>query len=252
MIGLGGPEERIRERLGAYGVGSGKEIAAAAELTGGDWLEAAAIVVVGRRAWLGVATDRGLVMVRRPRLFGRARDRSFSWGDLREVRSGAQQVDLTFGAETLRLRAIVPHAEFVALVEAARRSREGGPAADTVAELRQLARTKLGRFNAFGYEPTIDGLPDRLEGGERVERLAIASHEFTGLLIVTDRRLMLLDVGVRKERMWEVAREGVSAAPDEEDGLRLETPGGPVELRHIHPPERRDELLAVLPRSADG
>jgi hypothetical protein len=61
----------------------------------------------------------------------------------------------------------------------------------------------------FGSEAAIDGLPDRLEDGERVERLATATLGFHGLLVLTDRRLLLLDVALRsaRERLWEVPRE---------------------------------------------
>ena len=100
-----------------------------------------------------------------------------------------------------------PHDEYVALLEAAR-----GPGEVTTEEIRELARTKLGSRLAFGYEATIDGLRDRLAPDERVERLAVATAEFTGLLVVTDRRLLLLDVGVRSQRAWEAPRAEIRAA----------------------------------------
>ena len=50
----------------------------------------------------------------------------------------------------------------------------------------------------------------------------MATAEFTGLLVVTDRRLLLLDVGVRSQRAWEAPRDEIRQLELVEPyGLRL-------------------------------
>ena len=210
--------EELRARLGPYGLMARRELDALAMATAGEALAAVVYAVWRWKGWIGAATDGGLYLSRRPRLFGRGRDVAWRWSELRRVRSGgALSVDLDFGDERVELRFMGPHDEFVALLEAAR-----GPGEVTTEEIRELARTKLGSRLAFGYEATIDGLRDRLEPDERVERLAVAKLDFTGLLLVTDRRLLLLDVGVRAQRRWEAPRDEIRRLELVEPfGLRL-------------------------------
>lgn len=112
-----------------------------------------------------------------------------------------------------------------------------------------MAKTKLGRLMAFGFEAAIDGLPDRLAPGESVQRLAGATLDFAGLLVLTDRRLLLVDVTLReaKERLWDVTRTSIRAAEPVDDGLRLRlSDDDQVTLTAFLPPERRDEFAVVL------
>jgi hypothetical protein len=235
--------EELRARLGLYGLMAGRELDALAAASSGASLEAVVYCVWQWKGWIAVATDSGLLMSRRPRVFGRRRDVAWRWSELRSVRSGgALSVDLDFGTERVELRFMGPHDEFVALLDAAR-----GPSETTTEELRALARTKLGSSLAFGYEATIDGLRDRLEPDERVERLAVATLEFTGLLVLTDRRLLLIEVGVRSERRWEAARADVRGAePVDYSALRLALGPDAVTLTGFTPADRRDEFAAVL------
>ena len=194
-----------------------------------------------------VATDAGLRLARRPWL-GRGRAWRFDWRDLSAVRSGPSRVLLTFGDREVSLAAAGPQHEFVRLLETARAHVEG-PEKPSVEEIRELARKKLGRLMTFGFEAAIEGLPDRLEPGERVERLAGAKHGFSGLLALTDRRLLLLDVTLRRadERLWAVPRAGIRAAEPIGGGLRLLlSEQEDVTLTEFLPPERRDEFAAVL------
>jgi hypothetical protein len=236
----------LSERLGRYAFGASRDLRAAAELAAGERLEAAVVAVWRRRSYIAVATDAGLRLARRPRLFGRADEAAFEWDDLTAVDSTAQRVTLTFGAVEVSFLA-APHDELVRLLEAARR-RLHGDAKPPVGDLRELARRKLGRALAFGFEPLIDGLPDRLEPGERVERLAGATLEFEGLLVVTDRRLLLLNAPFRRanQRVWAIPRSSIRRAEPVDDGLRLELADGEATLTDFLPPERRDELAAVL------
>jgi hypothetical protein len=234
--------EELRARLGPYGLMARRELDALALATEGEALEAVVYAVWHWRGWIGAATDGGLYLSRRPR-WRRGQDAAWRWSDLRSMRSGAAlSVDLEFGSEHVELRFMGPHDEFVALLEAAR-----GPGEATTQELRELARVKLGARLAFGFEATIDGARDRLEADERVQRLAVAKLDFTGLLLVTDRRLLLLNVGMREERRWEAQRADIREVERVEPcGLRLELGDEVVTFTEIVPADRRDELAAVL------
>jgi hypothetical protein len=235
--------DELRERLGFYAAMSGRELDALAAATEGEALAAVVYAVRNWRGWIAVATDGGLYLSRRPRLLGRGEDASWRWEELVEMRSGGTlSADFDFGTERVELRFMGPHDQYVALLEAAR-----GPGETTTEEIRELARTKLGSRLAFGYEATIDGLRDRLAADERVERLAVATSEFTGLLVVTDRRLLLLDVGVRSHRAWEAPRAEIRQLElVEPSGVRLTLGSGAVTFTDITPSDRRDELAAVL------
>lgn len=137
--------------------------------------------------------------------------------------------------------------EFVRLLDIARGHLEGDEK-PSVEDLRDIAHAKLGRLLAMGFEASIDGLPDRLEPGERVERLAGARLGFYGLLVLTDRRLLLLDVALRQAnaRRWDLRRSGIQTAEPVKDGLRLLLATGEVTLTDFTPLQRRDEFAAVL------
>jgi hypothetical protein len=240
--------EALRERLGGHALGGSRDVRAAAELAAGEQLEAVVIAYSQRHGWVVVATDVGLRLARRPRFFGRGRDRSLDWRHLTAVRSGPQRVAMSFEGDELKLAAACPHREFVRLIETARRH-VGGGEKPSVAEIRELASKKLGRLPAFGFEAAIEGLPDRLEPGERVDRLAVATLGFRGLLVLTDRRLLLLDITLRREneRSWDVPRSSIRTAERAGAGLRLVLgEQDAVTLTEFVPPERRDELAAVL------
>jgi hypothetical protein len=237
----------LRERLGGYRIGAGPDLRALAETIAGERVEAAVVGLRGRRSWVIAATDRGLRMARRPRLLGSARDAAWDWSELTGVHSGAQRVDLVFGPERVELRFLSPHEQFARLLDTARRALPG--AADTaIGELRELAQLKLGRSLAFGFEATIDALPDRLGSGEHVQRLATARLDFTGLLVVTNRRVLLFVVGLTREgeRLWDLDRARISGARAEGDELHLQLSESAVTLTGVQPPERAAELAAVL------
>ena len=236
----------LRQRLGSHALGASRDVRAAAKLAAGEEVRAVVVSMWQRRGWVVVATDAGLRLARRPWL-ARGRACRFDWRDLTAVRSGPQRVLLTFGVREVSLAAAGPQREFVRLLETARAHVEGS-GKPSVEEIRELARKKLGRLMTFGLEAAIEGLPDRLEPGERVERVAGAKHDFAGLLVLTDRRLLLLDVTLRRadERLWHVLRAGIRAVEPVEGGLRLLLPEHEVvTLTEFLPPERRDEFAAV-------
>jgi hypothetical protein len=222
-------------------------VEAAAQLAAGEDVAAVAVAAWRRRGWVVVATDAGLRMARRPLLFGRAQHATFEWRELAAVRSGPQRVALTFGDTDVSLVATGPYDEFVRLIEAARSHLDAGEK-PSVEALRALGRQKLGRMLTFGFEAAIDGLPDRLESGERVERLAGATGDFAGLLVLTDRRLLLLDVTLRRanERLWDVDRSAVRTVERVDGGLRLLLQDGEATLTDFVPREREDEFAVVL------
>jgi hypothetical protein len=236
----------VNARLGGYSVGASRDVSAVADLAGGEELAAAVVALWQRRLWVVVATNVGLRLARRARLM-RGREHAFDWQELTGVRSGQQSVVMSFGEAEVRLLAAGPHDEFVRLVEEARGhlDEEERP---SVGEIRAIAKRKLGRLMTFGLEATIDGLPDRLQPGERVERLAGASLDFSGLLVLTDRRLLLLDVALRQanERMWAVDRTEIRSADAVDGGLRVVLREGDALLTELFPPERRHEFAAVL------
>jgi len=235
--------DELHGRLDRYSrFGSGPELDRLAEATQGQQLVAAFATVWRWKGWVAAATDEGLYLARNPKVFGRSRFRSFRWSDLRSQRTGAaMSVEFDFGSEKVELK-LMSHDEFVALLEVAR-----GPAETSTSDLRELARTKLGKSLAFGYEATIDALPDHLDPDERVERVAIGTAEFTGMLVVTDRRLLLVDRGLRAERFWQARRDAIRRVELAEDnGLRVTFADSGVTFKEIIPLDRRDELAAVL------
>ena len=238
----------LRQRLGRHAITASRDVKAVAELAAGEQLRAVVVAVWQRRAWVVVATDTGLRLARRPRIFGRGRAYAFQWRDLTEATSGSARFMMRFGEQEVSLVAAGPHDEFVRLIETARAHHEGDRK-PFVAEIRELATRKLGRVVAFGWEAAIEGLPDRLAPGERIDRVAAATLDFHGLLVLTDRRLLLLNVALRRanERMWEIPRTSILTAEPVDDGLRLLLSGhDDVTLREFVPPERRYEFAAVL------
>ena len=242
--------DTLGQRLGRYALGASRDVEAVGDLAAGEQLDAAAIAVWRRRGWVVVATDAGLRLARRPRFFGRAQALKLEWRALRAISSGPQRVLMRFEGQEVSLTAVTPHHEFVRLIEAAR-AHIGGDRKPSVSEIRELARTKLGRLLAFGMEAALESLPDRLAPGERVERLAAASLDFHGLLVLTDRRVLLLDITLRpaNERFWETPRTSIVSAEPSNDGLRLQlSDSSDLTLTALTPPERRDEFAAVLHR----
>jgi len=78
--------------------------------------------------------------------------------------------------------------------------------------------------------------------------LAGATLGFRGLLVLTDRRLLLVDFTLRRtnERIWHAPRTSIRTAVPVGDGLRLLLPGDEITLTDFVPPERRDEFAAVF------
>ena len=63
----------LKQRLGRLAIGGSRDVEAVAELVAGEVVPAVTVAVWQRRGWVVAATDAGLRLARRPRLFGRAR-----------------------------------------------------------------------------------------------------------------------------------------------------------------------------------
>lgn len=244
--------DQIRDRLGKYRIGEARAIEVAADLVEGERLDAVGGAIWAKRGWVLVASDSGVWMARHPRVFGQAQHEHFAWPDLTGVETAQERVELTFGDRALTCF-ILPPDERIRLLEAARRHLAGVDRSQTADEVRIVASRDLGRIGAYRFAPTIDGVPDRLEAGEHVERAAAATLDFSGLLLLTDRRVLLLGgVGVRfgRQRVWSVARDDIRGAWLVDHGLAVDLGHDEVTLTQITPPALQLDLLADLMPSA--
>ena len=66
------------------------------------------------------------------------------------------------------------------------------------------------------------------------------------MLVVTDRRVLLVDRGLRAERFWDARRDDIRKLELVEGGLRLSFADGGITFTEVLPADRRDELAAVL------
>jgi hypothetical protein len=234
-----------QEHMGALRLGARRELRLLGEQLGeAEEVRAMGLATYERRSTLVAATDRGVHLVRRPRL-GRRVARLLPWEALESVDATPSLLALTFAGEIVELRFVVPYVAFRRLADVTRRQLGDGPSRDA---LDALARRKLGRTLTYAHRNELDLLADRLEDGEEPQRLASARLEFEGLLVVTDRRVLLVKAALRRgrERLWSVARADVRGAEPTETGLRLHLADEPVELRDVAPADRREELLAVF------
>jgi hypothetical protein len=233
----------IGQRLGRYRINSSREIKVLAERVGAQPIEVAGAAARNHRGWVVVATETDLWLARNPKLFGRAREDRFRWAELTAVEAGNQRATLTFGAEELGL-AVLPMREHARLLDLARR-RLGS--AVSVQALRDRLEADLGRMARVELALVLERVPDRLEPGEHVELVGRAKLGFDGLLLVTDRRVLLLDSRLRNPREWSCARADVRAVrPAGEDGVELDVSGELCVLRAIGPPGLRMGLLYDL------
>lgn len=237
-------ENEIRARLGRLSFGGGRDIRGVAALIGDEEVRAAVIVWWRRRGWVAVATDEGLRLSWRSAILGRPADARFDWSELDQIRADGFASRLQFGDR--RLTMLGPPPEEARLVDTARRAK-GADVASAV-ELRELARRKLGRFLAATHDPDLMMLPERLAPEERVERLAIAELHFAGLLVLTDRRLILMAAGADDDGWWQVPRTDIALAEPVGDDLRIVVAGREVVLRKLLPADRLAEFAVAVPR----
>ncbi len=238
-------EDEIRTRLGRLAFGGGRDIRGVCALIGDEPLRAAVVVWWRRRGWVAVATHAGLRLSWRSAILGRPADARFAWSELEHVEAHDFSTRLHFGEQ--RLTMVGPPSEEARLVDTARRAK-GADVASAV-ELRELARRKLGRFLAATHDPDLLMLPERLQPQERVERFAIAELHFPGLLVLTDRRLILMKPSAGdRDGWWEISRADVALAEPVDGDLRMVVAGREVVLRKLLPPDRLAEFAVAVPR----
>lgn len=239
----------LRERLAIYRWGQRRPIDALAK----RWPDQPIDAIVGGmwrgRGWLAAATPSGLELVRRPWLLGRARDRHFPWGELTAVDTGGSGMSLrlTFSGQEVKLSALGPPAEYARLVDAARERLSGTKPEIATEDVRELARAALGRWRTFEVDAAIVALPEHIEEGETVETVAYAVLDFIGLLVITDRRVLLLGREPRMEAQeWSVHRSWIRDARVVDDALVLDLGVETVRLAMVQPEEQREALAERL------
>jgi hypothetical protein len=106
----------------------------------------------------------------------------------------------------------------------------------------------MGAIEALRYAQAIDDLAARLEPGEHVERVALATSGFCGLLVITARRVLLIDVApeVGCDRTWSLARREIRGAERVGELLRIDLHDRALALGGIAPAERLADLAALL------
>jgi hypothetical protein len=241
--------EDLRERLRVYRWGQRRPVKALAKRFAGQPIDAVAGGMWRGRGWLAAASPAGLELLRRPWVFGRARDVHFPWAELQAVDTGGSgmSLKLTFEGREVKLSALGPPDEYARFVDTARGHLPGHVATAAAEDVRAQARAALGRWRTFEVDASIVALPERLEEGETVEAVAYAVLDFVGLLVITDRRVLLLGRAPRQEpREWSVHRSWVRAAEVVDDGLRLDLGVEVVHLPLVQPEEEREALAARL------
>lgn len=240
----------LRERLRIYRWGQRRPIDVLAKRFAQEPIDAIVGGMWRGRSWLVAASPAGLELVKRPYVFGRARDLHFAWADLTAVETGSSgmSLELRFGARELKLSALGPPAEYARLVDTARRHLSGEAAPDVAAEdVRAMARAALGRWKTFEVDASIVALPEQLEDGETVEAVAYAVREFIGLLVITDRRVLLLGRPPRQElQTWSVHRSWIRDAKVVDDGLWLDLGVEAAQFTQVEPEEQRHALAERL------
>ena len=222
--------DEIRGRLGIQRLGQPRAVDALARVVEGERLDVVCVVARGVWDWSLVATDAGVWLARRPRVFGRARDDHFAWDELTAVNSRNQCVELVFGERTLRVT-VVSQREHGRLLDAARRHLSGVDVGTTMEGLRGLVADDLGRRGRVEFALTLEHAAMRLQTGECVERVARASLDFSGLLLVTDLRLLLLEDSILGEpRAWSLPRHEIRSATLVTGGVCLDVDGPSVTL----------------------
>lgn len=241
--------EQLRERLRIYRWGQKRPIKALAKRFAHEPLDAVVGGMWRGRGWLAAASPAGVELIRRPWIFGRARDVHFPWAELTAVDTGGSGMSLrlTFGGRELKLSALGPPDEYARFVDIARSHLTGEEVETAAEDVRAMAREALGRWRTFEVDAAIVVLPERLEEGEEVETVAYAVLDFIGLLVITDRRLLLLGRTLRQEpREWSVHRSWIRAVEVVDDGLRLDLGVETVQLSQVQPEDEREALAERL------
>jgi hypothetical protein len=242
--------EVLRQRLGWARFGASRPVRAVAEFADGENLVAVVLGMWRRRTWGVVATDRQLLLARRPRLRA-CEERAFDWCDLAQVESQSGRIIMRFGVDEVSLTCY-PKDEVERLAEHAR-THVRTLGVTPVHDLHELARSTLGALYTFGLRDEVGVLSERLKPGERVEwfalsRLGVPGLDFAGLLALTDRRVLMAELETRrsKHRAWAVDRDEILSTELMSDGLCLKLRYDEAELTNFRPRQRLDEFIEHL------
>ncbi|MDA0178726.1 hypothetical protein OJ997_00340 [Solirubrobacter phytolaccae] len=241
--------DQLKTRLRIYRFGQRRSLNALAERFADEPIDAVTSGLWRRRGWLAAASPAGVELIRRPYLAGRARDVHFPWSELTAVETGGSGMSLTlrFQGRDVRLGALGPPDEYARFVDTARGHLPGAAVETAARDVRAEVRAALGRWATFELDAAIVALPERLEPGEVVEGVAAATLDFRGLLVVTDRRVLLLGRAPGQAlREWSTHRSWVRAADVVEDGLRLDLGVEVVQLAQVLPEDARAALADLI------
>ena len=238
-----------REALGRMSVVGVREWGLLARLLrDGEEIEA---MVLSRRKGAGlvgsqrvvVATPDRLLLVEKGFVSGRERIEQYRWDEVLGVRvHPPARLELSLREGQVTLTFVQPPRALGAVADVIRRHLDPGATEGvTTGELLDLTRRKLGRMLAFGAEENVLVLAQELEPSESVLELAWVADKPSGLLALTDRRLVFVPstrIGTGEPvSVPDAAMTGI--ALDEEGTL---TAGGHA-WRTVGPEERVQALV---------
>lgn len=242
-----------REKMGRISAAGFREWGMLEQILGPDELiEAVALAKLRggipiARQRIVVATPQRILLVEKGFVTGRERRRDIPWADVRGVdATPPSRLTLQLSDEEVELVFVQPPAQLAAIADLDRARTGAAPAQDS-AELRAIARRKLGRVKTLAVEVHVITLAGALRDDERLLDLAFVAGKPGGLLAVTTARLLF------------VPTEGRGAgAPD---GLSLdeitsaEHDGGDVVVGErrwtvVVPPERAASLVDIVRQRA--
>lgn len=122
--------------------------------------------------------------------------------------------------------------------------------ADPVQAIEDLAKRKL--QNRLGVRKELKRLPDQLEHGEELVTMASGTFEDgSGLVVVTDRRLIYTEQGAFKNKVEEFPFDRVATIATEKKmmsgKLKLAiSGGGRYEIKNVMPKDRVDEIATFV------
>ena len=241
-----------REALGRMSVVGFREWGLLARLLRED--EEIEAIVLSRRRGAGVvgsqrivvATPDRLLLVEKGLVSGRERIEQHRWDEVLGVRvHPPSRLDLSLSSGPVTLTFVYPPRALGAVADAIRRHVDPAAAeAMTTGELLDLSRRKLGRLLALGAEDNALALAAELDPSESVLELAWVSQKPSGLLALTDRRLVFVPTaGIRTGPSLSVPDAEIGDIAYGED---LELTAGGHTWRGVIPQDRAEALVQRL------
>lgn len=167
-----------------------------------------------------VVTLRRVLLVEKGFVTRRERVREIGWSEIRGIQAiPPSRLTFELSDGPLELTLVQPPSQLGAVADAVRaRLRGVAPEHDT-AELREIARRKLGRTIASGLTSHVIALAGLLDAQERVLDLAFVTGKPDGLLTVTTERVVFVpSAGAGTGPPDVIALDAVGAAALDPDG----------------------------------